>query len=88
VIFFVSWIADAVILKEDIGRWLRERGYPDRIVKSFHGDLSPESKVDIQASFNKGEVSILCCTIAFAIGVRVNPEGVKIRNSARQSAIL
>jgi len=43
-IFFVSWIADAMILKEDIGRWLRER---DRIVKSFHGDLSPESKVDI-----------------------------------------
>lgn len=75
VIFFVSWIADAVILKEDIGRWLRERGYPDRIVKSFHGDLSPESKVSIQASFNRGEISILCCTIAFAIGV--NPEGVK-----------
>jgi superfamily II DNA helicase RecQ len=75
VIFFVSWIADAVILKEDIKRWLRERGYPDRIVKSFHGDLTPESKVDIQASFNRGEISILCCTIAFAIGV--NPEGVK-----------
>jgi hypothetical protein len=43
-IFFVSWIADAMILKEDIGRWLCER---DRIVKSFHGHLSPESKVDI-----------------------------------------
>jgi len=69
---FVSWIADAMTLKEDIGRWLRERGYSDRIVKTFHGDLSTESKVDIQSSFNKGEVSILCCTIAFA-----NPEVVK-----------
>jgi superfamily II DNA helicase RecQ len=91
IIFFVSWITDVMTLKEDIGRWLREYGYPDRIVKSFHGDLSPQSKKDIQAryaspvsyntlllngfSFNKGEISILCCTIAFAIGV--NPNAVK-----------
>jgi hypothetical protein len=38
-IFFVSWITDAMVLKKDIGRWLRERGYPDRIVKSIHGDF-------------------------------------------------
>jgi helicase-like protein len=75
VIFFVSRIVEVMILREDIRRWLRERGYSDGIVKSFHDDLRPESKVDIQASFNKGEISILCCTIAFAIGA--SPEGVK-----------
>lgn len=74
-IFFTSRIADVMMLRWDIRQWLRERGYPEDIAKSFHGDLTPNSRAAIQASFNKGEISILCCPIAFAIGI--DPEGVK-----------
>ena len=77
-IFFVDEVKQTQQMKEFICRWLKARGQhtaAEEIVWTYHGQLSNSSRAEIEGKFERGEIVILCTTIAYAVGV--NPPGVK-----------
>ena len=78
IIIFLAEIAHCVDLRDRIIQWLQQRlqrRLDKRIIKTYHGDLTKVSRQDIEERFSRGEIRILCATIAYAIGV--NPAGVQ-----------
>ena len=77
-IFFVDHVKDTVDLQQCIVRWLLARGQTNaahKVAWIYHGQLTNDSRCDIEKKFECGEYRILCATYAYAFGV--NPPGVK-----------
>jgi ATP-dependent DNA helicase RecQ len=45
--------------------------YPDLSVRYFHAGLSQVYKTDVLAAVQSGQVDVLCCTVAFGMGINV-----------------
>ncbi|KAH7394681.1 P-loop containing nucleoside triphosphate hydrolase protein [Pyrenochaeta sp. MPI-SDFR-AT-0127] len=78
IIIFLAEIAHCVDLRDRIIQWLQQRlqrRLDKTIIKTYHGDLTKDSRQDIEHKFSSGEIRILCATIAYAIGVK--PAGVQ-----------
>ena len=76
-IFFVDKVRDTDVLQGNIIRWLESRGEraASRLVWTYHGQLTPSSRDEIEKKFEQGQILILVSTVAYALGV--NPPGVK-----------
>ena len=65
-------------MRDEVYGWLDAfygRRIDRSVVRAYHGDLMKSSRHKIEEDFSNGKIRVLCCTVAYSIGV--NPEAVK-----------
>jgi bloom syndrome protein len=69
---------DCETLSEKLNDKLREKGFRDVRVSYYHAELSPEERKSRHYAWSMGQISVLCATIAFGMGID-KPDGQLLR---------
>jgi bloom syndrome protein len=65
---------DCESLSDKLNDKLREKGYRDVRVSFYHAELTPEERKSRHHAWSMGQISVLCATIAFGMGID-KPDG-------------
>jgi len=65
---------DCETLSDKLNDKLREKGFRNVRVSFYHAELSPEERKSRHHAWSMGQISVLCATIAFGMGID-KPDG-------------